>query len=230
MRKLIGRRFGCIIYATDVSETILQRGGPLSLYLQLCTYHFPSPPPPQTRLSYSPSSPRICLYVYCIYTHERTEQAGPLISWWIQFRTLDTYITYIHELGPGCTQITIIHHTRAVLNRTSTDARSTVVSRLTLCRCCSSNIIMRSQTNVARELVEVAEEDSWCRWRPRYAYLGDVLRLCGLSMRDVYKASASRCVCACVSVWYVQCAYQTPFPDLWSRLSLLVASHRLPKY
>lgn len=202
----------------------------LSTYNSARTISHRLPPPKHVSATLRLVLVYICMYIVCIYTHERTEQAGPLISWWIQFRTLDTYITYIHELGPGCTQITIIHHTRAVLNRTSTDARSTVVSRLTLCRCCSSNIIMRSRTNVARELVAVAEEDSWCRWRPRYAYLGDVLRLCGLSMRDVYKASASRCECACVSVWYVQCAYQTLFPDLWSRLSLLVASHRLPKY
>lgn len=108
----------------------------------------------------------VCLYVH---VYKRTEQAGPLISWRIQFRTLDTYITYyIHELG--CTRITIIHHTRAVLNRTTTDARSTVVSRLTLCRCSSSNIIMHSRIIVPRELVSrrrrrIADVDGVCDTR-----------------------------------------------------------------
>lgn len=118
--------------------------------LFLSTYN-PSHTVPTTPKNHVSSTCHLVLVSPCIYIYEQTEQAGPLISWRIQFRTLDSYITYyIHELG--CTRITIIHHTRVVLNHTPTDARSTVVSRLTLCRCSNSNIIMHSRTSVAREL------------------------------------------------------------------------------
>jgi len=122
--------------------------------LFLSTYN-PSHTFPTTPKNHVSSTYHLVLVSSCIYIYEQTEQAGPLISRRIQFRTLDSYITYyIHELG--CTRITIIHHTRVVLNHTPT-----VVSRLTLCRCSNSNIIMPSRTSVARELVS--------RWRWRIA-------------------------------------------------------------
>lgn len=112
------------------------------------------PPPPKTRLCYSPASPRICLYVYT-----RTNRTSGSINFLVNSISDPRYIYYIYPRALARVH-TNYNNTPHALNRTSTDARSTVVSRLTLCRCCSSNIIMRSQTNVARVLVAVAVEDS----------------------------------------------------------------------